>query len=106
MIGLIADNILARYLLTIKQSKRGGTFNYKGSTSCISGCDGNYLNNRNHCFDMRTGESADGRGYRLAPAPRVAAGPVTGEASLVPFGRPILGNSTVNRPSSGRKAQI
>jgi len=57
-------------------------------------------------FDMRTGESADGRGYRLAPAPRVAADPVTGEASLVPCGRPILGNSTVNSPSSGRKAQI
>lgn len=59
-----------------------------------------------YCFDMRTGESADGRGYRLAPAPRVAVDPVTGEASLVPCGRPILGNSTVNSPSSGRKAQI
>jgi nitrite reductase/ring-hydroxylating ferredoxin subunit len=57
-------------------------------------------------FDMRTGESADGRGYRLAPAPRVAVDPVTGEASLVPCGRPIFGNSTVNKPSSGRKAQI
>ncbi len=57
-------------------------------------------------FDMRTGESADGRGYRLAPAPCVAVDPVTGEATLVPCGRPILGNSTVNRPSSGRKAQI
>jgi nitrite reductase/ring-hydroxylating ferredoxin subunit len=57
-------------------------------------------------FDMRTGESADGRSYRLAPAPRVAVDPVTGEASLVPCGRPILGNSTVKRPSSGRKAQI
>ena len=52
------------------------------------------------------GESADGRGYRLAPAPRVAVDPVHGEASLVPCGRPILGNSTVNKPSSGRKAQI
>jgi nitrite reductase/ring-hydroxylating ferredoxin subunit len=59
-----------------------------------------------YCFDMRTGESTDGRGYRLAPAPRVAVDPVTGEASLVPCGRPILGNSTVNSPSSGRKAQI
>ncbi len=57
-------------------------------------------------FDMRTGESVDGRGYRLAPAPRVPADPVTGEASLVPCGRPILGNSTVNSPSSGRNAQI
>jgi nitrite reductase/ring-hydroxylating ferredoxin subunit len=57
-------------------------------------------------FDMRTGESADGRGYRLAPAPRVAVDPVTGETSLVPCGRPILGNSTVNKPSSGRKEQI
>ena len=57
-------------------------------------------------FDMRTGESADGRGYRLAPAPRVAVDPVTGEASLVPCGRPIFGSSTVNKPSSGRKAQI
>jgi nitrite reductase/ring-hydroxylating ferredoxin subunit len=35
-------------------------------------------------FDMRTGESADGRGYRLAPAPRVAIDPTTGEASLIP----------------------
>jgi nitrite reductase/ring-hydroxylating ferredoxin subunit len=57
-------------------------------------------------FDMRTGASTDGRGYRLAPAPRVAVDPVTGEASLVPCGRPIFGNSTVNKPSSGRKAQI
>jgi nitrite reductase/ring-hydroxylating ferredoxin subunit len=57
-------------------------------------------------FDMRTGESAEGRGYRLAPAPRVAVDPVTGEASLVPCGRPIFGSSTVNKPSSGRKAQI
>jgi nitrite reductase/ring-hydroxylating ferredoxin subunit len=57
-------------------------------------------------FDMRTGESADGRGYRLAPAPRVAVDPVTGEASLVPCGWPIFGSSTVNKPSSGRKAQI
>ena len=32
--------------------------------------------------------------------------PVTGEASLVPCGRPIFGSSTVNKPSSGRKAQI
>jgi nitrite reductase/ring-hydroxylating ferredoxin subunit len=57
-------------------------------------------------FDMRTGQSVDGRGYRLAPAPRVAVDPVTGEASLVPCGRPIFGNSTVRSPSSGRKAQI
>lgn len=57
-------------------------------------------------FDMRTGESVDGRGYRLAPAPRVVVDPVTGEATLVPCGRPILGNSTVNSPSNGRKAQI
>jgi nitrite reductase/ring-hydroxylating ferredoxin subunit len=57
-------------------------------------------------FDMRTGESVDGRGYRLALAPRVAVDPVTGEASLVPCGRPTFGNSTVKSPSSGRKAQI
>jgi nitrite reductase/ring-hydroxylating ferredoxin subunit len=57
-------------------------------------------------FDMRAGESVDGRGYRLAPAPRVAVDPVTGEASLVPCGRPMFGNSTVSRPSSGRNAQI
>jgi nitrite reductase/ring-hydroxylating ferredoxin subunit len=57
-------------------------------------------------FDMRTGQSVDGRGYRLAPAPRVAVDPVTGEVSLVPCGRPILGKSTVRSPSSGRKAQI
>jgi len=35
-------------------------------------------------FDMRTGESVDGCSYRLAPAPRVAVDPATGEASLVP----------------------
>ena len=57
-------------------------------------------------FDMRTGESVDGRGYRLAAAPRVAVDPVTGEASLVRCSRPRSGNSTVNKPSSGRKAQI
>jgi nitrite reductase/ring-hydroxylating ferredoxin subunit len=33
-------------------------------------------------FDLRTGASADGRGCRLAPAPRVVVDPVTGEASL------------------------
>ena len=60
-------------------------------------------------FDMRTGESAEGRGYRLAPAPLVAVDPVTGEVSLLPPGgndRPRSGNSTVNSPISGRKAQI
>jgi nitrite reductase/ring-hydroxylating ferredoxin subunit len=57
-------------------------------------------------FDMRTGESVDGRGYRLAAAPRVAVDPVTGEASLVRCSRPRSGNSTVSRPKSGRKAQI
>jgi nitrite reductase/ring-hydroxylating ferredoxin subunit len=56
-------------------------------------------------FDMRTGHSADGRGYRLAPAPRVAVDPVTGEASLVRCSRPRSGSSTVNKPSSGRKEQ-
>ena len=33
-------------------------------------------------FDVRTGASADGRGYRLAPAPIVAVDPVTGEVTL------------------------
>jgi nitrite reductase/ring-hydroxylating ferredoxin subunit len=33
-------------------------------------------------FDLRTGASADGRGCRLAPAPRVVVDPVTGEVSL------------------------
>jgi len=56
-------------------------------------------------FDMRIGESADGRGYRLAAAPRVAVDPVTGEASLVRCSRPRSGNSTVNKPISGRNAQ-
>jgi nitrite reductase/ring-hydroxylating ferredoxin subunit len=56
-------------------------------------------------FDMRTGESADGRGYRLAAAPRVAVDPVTGEASLVRCSRPRSGKKTVSKPSSGRKAQ-
>jgi len=56
-------------------------------------------------FDMRTGESADGRRYRLAPAPRVAVDPATGEASLIRCSRPRSGSSTVNKPSSGRNAQ-
>ena len=33
-------------------------------------------------FDLRTGASADGRGCRLAPAPRVFVDPATGEVSL------------------------
>jgi nitrite reductase/ring-hydroxylating ferredoxin subunit len=33
-------------------------------------------------FDLRTGMSADGRGCRLAPAPRVFVDPATGEVSL------------------------
>ena len=33
-------------------------------------------------FDLRTGMSVDGRGCRLAPAPRVLVDPVTGEVSL------------------------
>lgn len=35
-------------------------------------------------FDLRRGASADGRGYRLRPAVRVAVDPDTGEAMLVP----------------------
>jgi nitrite reductase/ring-hydroxylating ferredoxin subunit len=34
-------------------------------------------------FDLRTGANADGRGCRLAPAPRVFVDPVTDEASLL-----------------------
>lgn len=59
-------------------------------------------------FDVRTGKSADGRGYRLAPAPLVAVDPVTGEVSLLSAaesGRPRSGSSTVKSPISGRKAQ-
>jgi nitrite reductase/ring-hydroxylating ferredoxin subunit len=37
-----------------------------------------------YLFDIRTGESADGRGYRLAPAPQVAVDPETDEVSLIP----------------------
>ncbi len=33
-------------------------------------------------FDLRTGASADGRGCRLAPAPRIVVEPVTGELTL------------------------
>ena len=54
------------------------------------------------------GDRADGRGYRLAPAPLVAVDPVTGEVSLFRTGdtdRPRSGNSTVNSPISGRKEQ-
>jgi nitrite reductase/ring-hydroxylating ferredoxin subunit len=39
-----------------------------------------------HRFDLRTGASADGRGFRLAPAPRVAVDPQTGEVTLEPAG--------------------
>jgi nitrite reductase/ring-hydroxylating ferredoxin subunit len=35
-----------------------------------------------YLFDLRTGDSADGRGYRLAPAPRVAVDPVSSEVIL------------------------
>ena len=37
-----------------------------------------------YLFDVRTGASADGRGYRLAPAPRIVVEPVTGEVTLIP----------------------
>jgi nitrite reductase/ring-hydroxylating ferredoxin subunit len=40
-----------------------------------------------YLFDIRTGESADGRGYQLAPAPRVAVDPETDEVSLIPCAR-------------------
>jgi nitrite reductase/ring-hydroxylating ferredoxin subunit len=35
-----------------------------------------------YLFDVRTGMSADGRGYRLAPAPLVTVDPATGEVTL------------------------
>ena len=35
-------------------------------------------------FDLRTGASADGRGCRLVPGPRVVVDPITGEAMLSP----------------------
>ena len=35
-----------------------------------------------YLFDIRSGESVDGRGYRLPQAPRVAVDPVTGEVTL------------------------
>jgi nitrite reductase/ring-hydroxylating ferredoxin subunit len=37
-----------------------------------------------YLFDVRTGASADGRGYRLAPAPRLVVDPVTSEVTLYP----------------------
>jgi len=37
-----------------------------------------------YLFDIRTGESADGRGYRLVTAPRVVIDPVTSEVTLTP----------------------
>jgi nitrite reductase/ring-hydroxylating ferredoxin subunit len=40
-----------------------------------------------YLFDARTGESTDGRGYKLAPAPRVVVDPVTGEVRLIPCSR-------------------
>jgi nitrite reductase/ring-hydroxylating ferredoxin subunit len=36
-----------------------------------------------YLFDIRTGESADGRGYRLSPAPCVVTDSVSGEVCLV-----------------------
>jgi hypothetical protein len=60
---------------------------------------------RGYRFDLRTGESVDGQGYRLAATPGVAVGPLIGEASLVRCSRPRSGRNTVNKPSSGRKAQ-
>lgn len=39
-------------------------------------------------FDMRTGDSVDGRGYRLRPAPRVAVDPATLEVKLIPPAQP------------------
>jgi nitrite reductase/ring-hydroxylating ferredoxin subunit len=35
-----------------------------------------------YLFDIRTGGSADGRGYRLAPAPQVVIDPVSGDVTL------------------------
>lgn len=35
-----------------------------------------------YLFDMQTGESADGRGYRLAPAPQIVIDPVSGDVTL------------------------
>jgi nitrite reductase/ring-hydroxylating ferredoxin subunit len=40
-----------------------------------------------YLFDVQTGESADGRGYRLAVAPRVVVDPGTGGVSLIPCAR-------------------
>jgi nitrite reductase/ring-hydroxylating ferredoxin subunit len=35
-----------------------------------------------YLFDLRTGESADGRGYRLASAPQIVIDPVSGNVTL------------------------
>jgi len=59
-------------------------------------------------FDVRTGDSADGRGYRPAPAPLVAVDALTDDVMLLPTpetDRPRSGSSTVNSPISGRKEQ-
>ena len=40
-----------------------------------------------YLFDIRTGLSADGRGYCLAPAPVVKVDPLTGEVTLNPAPR-------------------
>ena len=37
-----------------------------------------------YLFDVRTGTSADGRGYRLAPTRRVMVDPLTGNMMLTP----------------------
>jgi nitrite reductase/ring-hydroxylating ferredoxin subunit len=36
-------------------------------------------------FDVRSGESADGRALRLAPAPRVVVDSLTGDVTLAPI---------------------
>jgi len=42
-----------------------------------------------YLFDIRTGESADGRGYRLAQSPRVVVDPATDEVSLIACARAL-----------------
>ncbi len=51
-----------------------------------------------YLFDMRTGKSADGRGYRLAPAPQIVIDPMSGDVTLTRGRGPAI-NAAPPRPA-------
>ena|SRR5215467_13771193 len=105
---LLLAALAAANLVVHSPMARAGTYDYIAPEVARPGRAGNTASFgpwHGYRFDLRTDESADGRGYRLVTAPRVAVDPVTGDARLVRCSRPRSGRNTVNRPSSGRKAQ-